>query len=142
MKAALPLLLLFGSWSSFADDVRIDPAYIDNGVYTQEVDEYALSEAIYNGAMDDPIVIPVLEGAGTAPCTRNTPVGVACYCNHGVRAGRPFPGWQVDPNSPLHYVRPGWRVSVVKGMHAAGRLCYRDRMPTPEERAQFRRTGH
>src|SRR5438132_1593277 len=107
MKAALALLLLFVSGSSFADDVRIDPAYVDNGVYTQELDGYALIEGIYNGDIQDPMVIPVLEGAGTAPCTRNTPVGVYCYCNKGIRAGHPIPGWQEEDMNRSHYVRPG-----------------------------------
>src|SRR5437764_742431 len=110
MKATLTLLVLFASGFSFADDVRLDTVYIDNGVYTQKLDAYSLSEAIYNGDVDDPIVILVLEGAGTAPCTRNTPVGVYCYCNKGVRVGHPIPGWQEEDMNRSHYVRPGWHV--------------------------------
>lgn len=80
---------------------------------------------------------PVSAAVGTAPCTHNTPVGVYCYCNSGVRVGHPKPGWQEEDMNRHHYVRPGWHVRNIKGMHGGGKLCIRDRAPTPEERAQY-----
>jgi hypothetical protein len=67
-----------------------------------------------------------LEGAGTGTCARYTPPGIPCYCNAKVRSGRHYPGWNIDPTVPHMYIRPGWRTSAVKGMHGAGRFCYRD----------------
>lgn len=76
--------------------------------------------------------------AGTGPCTRHTPVGVYCFCNHGVYRGSYLPGWIADPMVQQHYTRPGWHVSAIKGMHGGGKLCIRDRAPTAEEREQAR----
>jgi hypothetical protein len=56
---------------------------------------------------------------------------VPCYCNHGVRRGHPVLGWTVSGgdltnDSRGHYMRPGWHVSAVKGMHGSMKFCFRD----------------
>jgi hypothetical protein len=131
MKAILTLLFLFVSWSSFADDVRIDPAYLDDG--------------LYNVQTDDSVIVPV-QAAGAAemgPCTRYTPIGVACFCNRGILGAHEFPGWVPAGGAfRLMWTRPGWHVTNTRGMHSSGNVCYKDREATPEERAQFHRTGH
>jgi hypothetical protein len=141
MKAIVTLLFLLVGSITFADEVRIDPAYVDDGVYLETSDEASYIDGIYNGEIDDPAIIQVLEPAGTASCTRNTPVGIYCYCNQGIRVGHPIPGWQEEDMNRGHYVRPGWHVRNIKGMHGGGKLCIRDREPTPEERARFK-SGH
>ena len=116
----------------FADDnVRIERTLINDGVYTQEAGD-AVSDALYFGEM---AVVDRVATGEMAPCTRMTPVGVACYCNHGIISGHPIPGW--GRAWALHYIRPGWHVTNPKGRHAGGNVCYRDREPTPEERARY-----
>jgi hypothetical protein len=111
MKAAFSLLLLFVSWPSIADTVRIDPIYIDDATYF-ETDEAAIIQ----------IQAPL---ANAAPCTRHTAVGVPCVCNRGIFRGRNAigPGWHLDER--MHAIRDGWRVSYFKGTHLG--VCYRDR---------------
>lgn len=139
MKAAISLLFLFVGLCSFAAQAQIDPAHLDDGVYKQEADEFAFSESIYNGEIDDPAIIQVMLGGGE-PCTRNTPVGIACICKGGVISRHPYPGWvQVHP---FLYIRANWHLTNLKGQHAGGNICYRDRDATPAEREQFHRTGH
>ena len=116
MKPVPSLLFSFVGWSSFSDEVRIDPAYLDHGVYHEQTDHADVIQ---------------IEGAGTAPCSRYTPIGVPCYCNHGVRRGHPVPGWTLSGgdltnDSRGHYMRPGWHVSAVKGMHGSMKFCFRD----------------
>jgi hypothetical protein len=138
MKTIFSLMFVLTSGLAFADDVRLDPAYLDNGVYTQQPDDFDYSDALYYEGFDGPGFIQVFEPAGTAPCTHNTPVGVYCYCNNGIRIGHPKPGWELEDLNRSHYVRPGWHVRNIKGMHGGGKLCIRDRAPTPEERAEYR----
>jgi hypothetical protein len=66
----------------------------------------------------------IVQAAGTDPCTRNTPVGVGCSCNHGVFRSRDKvgPGWDFDGR---HAVRVGWHATYLKGQHNA--VCFRDR---------------
>ena len=85
----------------------------------------------------------VANAAGMEACTRHTPIGIACYCNQAIVSGRQHPGWQQASGmyKPF-FVRPGWHVTFLKKKHGVGLQCFRDRLPTPEERAQFLRTGH
>lgn len=80
MKTTLFLLLLFVGSGSFVDEVRIDPAYLNDGVNDAEIDAAAARGALYNDNIDDPAVIQVLD-FGSVPCTRNLPIGVPCFCN-------------------------------------------------------------
>jgi hypothetical protein len=139
MRAILTLLFLFVSWSSFADDVRIDPAYFNDGVYDAEIDAAAANGAFYDESVDGPAVIQVME-VGRVACTRYTKIGMPCLCNSGILNRNAYPGWTMF--APFLYVRPGWHLTKNRGMHAGGNVCYKDREATPEERAQFHRTGH
>jgi hypothetical protein len=124
MKMTFTPLLLFVGWSSFADAARVDPAYLNNGVYTQEADEDLTSEGVYNGEIDEPSIIQTQAVMSNAAlCTRNTGVGVGCVCNHGVFRGRDNerPGWHFDGR---HSIRDGWYATYLKGTHTA--ICYRD----------------
>ena len=84
----------------------------------------------------------VVEAAiGMEACTRHTAVGIGCYCNRAIVSTHQFPGW-IHASGPFYkpmYVRPGWHVTNTKGMHSSGNVCYKDRMATPEERAEFLR---
>ena len=139
MKAAVSLLFLFVGTCAYADQAQFDPAYLNDGVYNQETDDFAFSESIYNGGIDDPVIVQVMVGGGE-PCSRNTPVGIACICVRGVTSRHPYPGW-VQVHKFL-YIRPNWHLTNIKGMHMGGNICYKDREATPEEREEFRRTGH
>ncbi|HLG83537.1 MAG TPA: hypothetical protein VKY22_21180 [Bradyrhizobium sp.] len=124
MKAILPLFFLFAGWASFADAVRLDPAYLDDRVYTREMDEDALSEGVYSGEIDEPSLIQVQAmGANMGTCTLSTPPGVSCFCNHKVFRSRDHVelGWHFDGR---HAVRDGWSATYYKGTHTA--FCHRD----------------
>ena len=116
----LSLLLLFIGLSSFADQVRIDPAYLNDGVYSQETDENAPSEGVYNRELDDYAIIQVFASGGE-PCTSRTPVGGACLCNGFVlsRTERPY---HVRVH-PFLFIKANWHLTNLKGRHAGGRLC-------------------
>jgi hypothetical protein len=133
------LLFLFVGVGSSAHEVRIDPAYLNDGVYDAEIDAGAARGALYNENIDDPAAIQVLD-FGSVPCTRNLPIGVPCMCNSRIINRVPHPGWTMFRS--FIYVRPGWHLTNLKGMHAGGNICYRDRDATPAEREQFHRTGH
>jgi hypothetical protein len=79
--------------------------------------------------------------AGMDACTRNTPIGVACFCNGRIIASKPHPGWQQQAVYKPVFVRPGWHITFIKGQHGEGLQCYRDREATAEERARFLKTG-
>jgi hypothetical protein len=120
MKTTLSLLLLFVGSSSFADQVRIDPAYLNDGVYSQETDENAIIQVFTSGG---------------EPCTSRTPVGGACLCNGFVlsRTERPY---HVRVH-PFLFIKANWHLTNLKGRHAGGNICTKDREATPEERASF-----
>ena len=101
-----------------------------SGLRAASVDPSVLDNAVYRVGQDEALIMQV-EGAGTAPCSRNTPVGATCYCNKGVRRGHPVPGWTASTadltnDGAGHYMRPGWHVSATKGMHGGMKFCHRD----------------
>lgn len=126
MKAVLSLWMLLVASSSFANNVRLDPDYVDNGIYTQGLGEDAQSDAIYSDNIDAPALLEVqyMGGANMGPCTRNTASGAYCFCNHGVFRGRKSEvkeGWYFDGR---HSVRIGFHVTYNKGTHTP--VCLRD----------------
>jgi hypothetical protein len=132
MKAAISLLFLSVGMCAYADQAQFDPAYLNDGVYKQETDEFAFSESIYNGEIDDPAIIQV---GGGEPCTYNTPVGGSCVCNGFVTSRHPLPYYV-----PVHkflFIKANWHLTNIKGMHAGGNICTKDREATPEERPSF-----
>jgi hypothetical protein len=139
MKTTLFLMLLFVGLGSSAAEVRIDTPYLNDGAYDVGIDATGASNALYNENVDDPAVIQVLD-LGQVPCTRNVPIGVPCLCNARIISSHPHTGWTMFRS--FQYVRPGWHLTNLKGMHAAGNICYRDRDATPAEREQFHRTRH
>jgi hypothetical protein len=123
MKAILALLFLFVSWSSFADVVRIDPAYLGDG--------------LYNVQTDDSVIVPVqaAAAAGIGPCTRYTPIGVACFCNQGVLRARESPGWIPAGGAfRLRWTRPGWHVTNTRGMHSSGNVFATKTVRQPQKK--------
>lgn len=143
MKVPLSLLAVFGAATSFAAEVRIEPAVVDSALYTRAQDAEYQSELVYNGEAVDPAVVQVQNaGLNSGTCTRFTPVGVPCMCNSGIYRNSSYinqPGWHADER--MRAVRDGWHVTYLKGQHGGGMSCMRDRMPTPEERARYHATG-
>ena len=125
MKAVLYLLMLLVGLPSLADDVRANPRFIDNSVYTQPVDENAMSESIFHGEAADPSLMDAqyMGAPNTGPCSRDTPHGQYCFCNHGVLRSRDGlrDGWYFDGKFA---VRTGFSFSYNKGSHTA--VCRRD----------------
>jgi hypothetical protein len=125
MKAVLYLLMLLVGLPSFADGVRANPGIIGNSVYIQRVDEDAVSESIFHGETADPSLMEAqyMGGPNTGPCSRNTPHGQYCFCNHGVRRSRDGlrDGWYFDGKFAM---RTGFSFSYNKGSHTA--VCRRD----------------
>jgi hypothetical protein len=65
--------------------------------------------------------------AQDAPCSRYTPRGTRCFCNHGIVKGHPMPGWiPAGGDYKRKWVRPGFHMTNLKGMHSSGSMCFRD----------------
>jgi len=133
MKTAFSLLFLFVGLSAFAGQVQIDPTYLNDGVYSDEVGD-AAREGVYEGLIDDPALIQVASPGGMVGCSRYTPIGIPCYCTHGILRRDNPPGWTYVRS--LTWIRPGWHVTNYKGEHGGGDVCYKDRQAPLEVGSQ------
>lgn len=120
MKAFISIAMLLVGSSAFAEEVRINPEHIDNGVYTQSpnIDEHASFELV---------PVQMLSGNMTA-CSPSTPAGTYCFCNRwmfrgaGIHAENHPGGFYMDEKQ--HAVRRGFHILYHKGTHT--RSCSRD----------------
>lgn len=75
---------------------------------------------------DASLIAPVQYTAGMAPCSRYTPHGAPCFCNHGVFRGSGAaahnPDFYLDERG--HSVRKGFHTTYYKGTHS--NFCTRD----------------
>lgn len=73
------------------------------------------------------IALPSVAEAQNAPCSRYTPRGTRCFCNHGIVKGHEVPGWiPAGGDYKRKWVRPGFHMTNLKGMHSSGSMCFRD----------------